>query len=378
MRKPNFISMCSFVAAVCGLLALAAEDATAQALRIPGGTNLSSSAGRRLAATDIDIHWNAPAVRGREGKIWGTDVANYGFMVLGYGSSKPSPWRAGADESTTISFSTDVKINGRDLAAGRYGFFIALYPDSCILIFNRNTAGWGSYFYDSTQDVLRVATRQQKDQEKMQERLTYVFENQGPESLDVALYWEKWRIPFSVSVDAKATTLAFIRAQMSGALGFDPPSLEAAADWCLRNKVNYDQALNWINSATDPSLGGVQGFRTLSVKAGLLAAMGRKSESDEIMSKAIENATVLELHGYGRQLLTEKKVTEAMAVFEKNFKKHKGAWPTHAGMMRGYSAMGDLKKALEHGRQALAQAPDEASRKSLEQAVKTLSEGKPL
>ena len=47
-------------------------------------------------------------------------------------------------------------------------------------------------------------------------------------------------------------------------------------------------------------------------------------------------------------------------------------------MMRGYSAMGNLKKALEHGKQAVAQAPDEANRRALEQAVKTLSEGKPL
>jgi hypothetical protein len=46
--------------------------------------------------------------------------------------------------------------------------------------------------------------------------------------------------------------------------------------------------------------------------------------------------------------------------------------------MRGYSAMGDLKKALEYGKLALAQAPDEAAKRALEQAVKTLSEGKPL
>jgi hypothetical protein len=46
--------------------------------------------------------------------------------------------------------------------------------------------------------------------------------------------------------------------------------------------------------------------------------------------------------------------------------------------MRGYSAMGDLKKSLEHARLALAQAPDEGNRRVLEQAIKTLSEGKPL
>lgn len=67
-----------------------------------------------------------------------------------------------------------------------------------------------------------------------------------------------------------------------------------------------------------------------------------------------------------------------MVVFQKNYAKYKGAWPTNAGIMRRYSATGDFKKALEHAKLALAQAPDEQNRRALEQAVKTLSEGKAL
>lgn len=352
---------------------------TAQLLQIPdGGTNLVSNAGRRLGVTDIDIHWNAPGVKGREGKIWGTDIAPYGFTVLGYGSNVQSPWRAGANENTTVSFSTDVMINGKPLPAGKYGFFIALYEDSSVLIFNKNTEGWGSYFYNKNLDVLHVPTIQQKNQPAIKERLDYTFSKQTDRSVELALEWEKWRIPFTVSVDIKATTLASIRSQMSGAMGFDPASLEAAARWCLQNEVNYDEALNWINSAVDPVLGGVQTFRALSVKSGLLEKTNRKAEADKMMQTALDNASSVELHGYGRQLLAQKKTAEAMAVFQKNYAKYKGAWPTNVGMMRGYSATGDLKKALEHARLALAQAPDDLNRKSLELAVKTLSEGKPL
>jgi tetratricopeptide (TPR) repeat protein len=361
------------------LLLLTSSVASAQQLRIPdGGTNLRSSAGRGVGVTDIDIHWNAPGVKGREGKIWGTDIAPYGFTVLGYGSIVQSPWRAGANENTTMSFSTDVMINGKHLSAGKYGFFIALYPDSSLLIFNKNAEGWGSYFYNSSLDVLRVATIQQKDQKENKERLDYTFAKHTDRSVEIALEWERWRIPFTVSVDLKNTTLASIRTQMSGAIGFDPASLETAANWCLQNEVNYDEALNWINSAVDPNLGGVQSFRTLSIKAGLLNKTNRKAEADKTMQTAIDNASSVELHNYGRQLLAQKKYTEAMAVFQKNYTKFKGAWPTNVGMMRGYSATGDLKKALEHAKLALAQAPDDINRKSLEQAVKTLTEGKPL
>lgn len=351
----------------------------AQLLQLPdGGVNLKSMAGRRVGVTDIEINWNAPGVKGREGNIWGTSIAPYGFTVLGYGSYVASPWRAGANESTTISFSTDVTINGKPLPAGTYGFFIALYPDSCTLIFNRNTAGWGSYFYKSDLDVLRVTTRQQKDLKESKERLDYTFSNQTDRAVEVALEWEKWRIPFKVEVDLLNTTLASIRSQLSGAMGFDPPGLEAAAAWCLQNNVNYEEALGWINVVVDPNLGRVTTFHALSTKAGLLAKLNKKEEADKIMQAALENANVNEMHSYGRQLLAEKRVTEAMVVFEKNHKKYKGAWPTNGGMMRGYSAMGDLKKALEYAKLALAQAPNEENKKFLEQAVKTLESGKPL
>ncbi len=351
----------------------------AQALRLPeGGVNHRSSAGRRVGVTDIEIHWNAPGVKGREGKIWGTPVAWYGYEVLGFGSSMPSPWRAGANESTTISFSTDVTINGQKLSAGKYGFFMALYPDSTTLIFNRNTDGWGSYFYRADLDVLKVKVIQQKDAKESKERLDYTFSKHTDKSVEIAMEWEKWRIPFTVEVDLVNTTLSFIRAQLSGALGFDPPSLEAAATWCLQNNVNYTEGLDWITRATDPNLGATKTFRALSTKAGLLTKLNRKAEADTIMNAALETATAVEMHQYGRQLLAEKKNTEALAVFEKNYKKNKGAWPTNAGMMRGYSAVGNYKKALEHAKLALAQAPDGQNKQFLEQAIKTLSEGKPL
>jgi tetratricopeptide (TPR) repeat protein len=351
----------------------------AQGLRIPNSTvNPPSIVGRTLGATEIEVRWNAPGVKGREGKIWGTDVAPYSFTVLGFGSNKPSPWRAGADENTTIQFSTDVKINGQHLPAGKYGFLIALYADSCTLIFNKNTEAWGAYFYRPELDVLRVKTIQQKDQKESIERLTYNFANQTANSIEIALEWERWRIPFKVEVDLINTTLESIRTQLSGALGFDPPSLLAAANWCLANKVNYEEGLNWINRATDPALGATQTFRALSIKAELLKNLNRQEEADKIMLSALDNATAVELHQYGRNLLNQGKKEEAMKIFEKNYNKHKGAWPTNVGMMRGYSAMGNYKKALEHAKLALPQAPDDLNKRSLEAAIKTLSEGKPL
>lgn len=362
-----------------GLVLLSPFALRAQLLSLPdGGVNQKMWAGQRVGVTDIAIRWNAPGIKGREGKIWGTQVAHYGFVDIGFGTAKSSPWRAGANECTSIEFSTDVTIEGKPLAAGKYGFFIALYPDSCTLIFNQNPDGWGAYFYKPEEDVLRVTVRQQKDLPQSREWLAYTFSNPTDRSVVVALEWERWRIPFTVAVDLEKTTVASIRRQLSGSMGFDPPSMQAAARWCLNNNVNLEEGLLWAQRTTDPSLGGQQTFAALSTRAGLERKLGKTAEADKSMQTAIEKAGVLDLHGYGRQLIGEKKYQEAMAVFQKNYEKHGDTWPTHVGLMRGYSATGDLKKALEHAQIALKQAPDDLNRRSLEGMVKTLSEGKAI
>src|SRR5215510_13009577 len=92
----------------------------------PDGGNRKASVSEQVGIVKIAINYNRPGVKGREGKIWNTSVAHYGFIDLGHGTSSAAPWRAGANENTTISFSHPVNIEGKDLPAGVYGFFIAL------------------------------------------------------------------------------------------------------------------------------------------------------------------------------------------------------------------------------------------------------------
>ncbi len=208
--------------------------------------------------------------------------------------------------------------------------------------------------------------------------MTYQFSKQTAQTVELALEWENWRIPFTIGIDLKKTILADIQEQLSGAIGFDPPSLEAGAKWCLDNDINYAQALNWINSAVMPSLGGVNSFNALSIKSELLEKLGKKEEAKTIQSAALENATINEMHQYGRRLLAAGKKEEAMVVFEKNYNKYKGAWPTNGGMMRGYAANGNNAKALEHAKLALAQAPDAATKRLIADNIELLEKGQPI
>jgi hypothetical protein len=76
--------------------------------------------------------------------------------------------------------------------------------------------------------------------------------------------------------------------------------------------------------------------------------------------------------------LAGKKIDEAKAVFENNHRKFNGAWPTNGGLMRLYSAQGDIEKVLKYAKLALTQAPDEVNKRNLENLIKTLSDGKQI
>ena len=104
--------------------------------------------------------------------------------------------------------------------------------------------------------------------------------------------------------------------------------------------------------------------------------MNRSAESIEVMKKGMPFGSVTELHQYARQLLAQKKNKDAFDVFKINYDKHPNVFTTNMGMARGYSSIGNYKKALEFARKAQPQAPDPANKAGVEKMITTLQEGK--
>jgi hypothetical protein len=220
----------------------------------PNGGNKKAMVSERIGITDVTIHYDRPGVKGREGKIWG-QLVPYGFTDLGFGTSKAAPWRAGANENTTIEFTNDVKVEGKNLPAGKYGFFIAVQPEECTLIFSKNSTSWGSFFYDSTEDALRVKVKPVV-QDKSTEWLKYEFEDETNNSAVVALLWEKWKIPFKVEVALDKQQLESFRRELKSNIGFRPEAWAQAAQYCLQNNINLDEALTWADYAVNGAFVG--------------------------------------------------------------------------------------------------------------------------
>lgn len=355
-------------------LCLCSLSAMAQLTFPADGGNKKASVSEHIGITDVTVSYNRPAVKGREGKIWG-QLVHYGYKDLGFGTSKESPWRAGANENTTISFSTDVSVEGKPLAAGTYGLMMAVQESDVTVIFSKNTSSWGSYFYDLKEDALRVTVKPLKDQPPV-ERLKYEFMNETDSSAVVALEWEKWAIPFTISVNPVQTQLASLRNELRSEKGFRWDAYQQAAAYTADHKTNLDEGLRWADYAISGQFVGEKNFNTLSTKARLLTLLNRTADADALMKEALPMANLQQAYQYGRQLINQKKPKEALTLFQELAKKYPNVFMSNMGMMRSYSAMGDYKTATDWGKKALVQAPDDNNKANVERLLGLLGQGK--
>lgn len=341
---------------------------------IGDGGNKKASVSENIGLAKITINYDRPGVKGREGKIWNTDVAHYGLKDLGFGTSTASPWRAGANENTTIAFSEDVKVEGKDLAAGTYGFHIILGETDDVLIFSKRNDAWGSFYYNPAEDALRVTVRHQQTATST-EWLKYEFINETENSATVALLWEKRMIPFKIEADVHKIQLASFRHELNTKPGFNWLAYVQAARYCLDNNIELEQALAWADQAITERFVGQKNFQTLSTKANVLSKLSRNEESQKIMAEALPLGSMIDLHQYGRALLNSKKPKEALAVFQLNYKNNPDVFTTNVGLGRAYAANKEYKKALPYINKAVRQAPDATNKEFLESLKAKLEKG---
>jgi hypothetical protein len=347
----------------------------------PSGGCQKASVTQYIGPVKVSIEYSSPAVHAtdgtdRRGQIWGKLVP-YGLTNLGFGNGKPGPWRAGANENTVFSVSEPVLIEGKPLAAGHYGLHMIPGPEEWTLIFSKNHTSWGSFFYDDSEDALRVTVKPHKHDYR--EWLAYEFTARRPAEATAELQWEELAVAWSIKVDhIEDIYISRLSNELRNSTGFTYQSYISASQYCVNANTHLDEALKWADAAINMPFIGQSNFATLSNKAQVLSKLGRGPEAQTLMQTAVKlpGTTPLEIHQFGRSLITLKKNEEALKIFQYNAERNGDAWPVHVGLMRGYAAVGDLPKALEHARIALPQAPDEINKKGLADMVKTLSEGK--
>ena len=343
----------------------------------PSGSNQRSEVSQNMGLVKVTIVYNSPDVGGRE--IWGKLVP-YGLSNLKlFRSSEqnPSPWRAGSNENTTISFSHDVEIEGKPLKAGIYGLHMIPGQEAWVIIFSNTSTAWGSFFYVPSEDALRVTVKPTACE--FNEWLTYEFTDRMQNSSTARLKWEKISVPFKINVpNGNDLYVKKLRDEMVSQKGIASwLNAVAATNFCANNKINLEEALTWIQIPLDR---GTKYYPIYLAKGNVLAALNRKDEADALMKEAINlpDATAAQITNYGRQLITATRPKDAMVVFEAGYKR----FPTNAtalvGMARGYSANGDSKKALKFAQDAFKLESDPAAKTNIDGLVKKLEKGEAI
>jgi hypothetical protein len=216
-----------------------------------------------IGTTTITIDYHRPGVKNRT--IWG------GLVPY------DSPWRMGANEATTISFSDPVKIGGADVPAGKYSFFAIPARDKWTLILNKDPEQWGAYGYDQSKDQVRVSATPVAASHN--EWMRFTVDPVSPSSALVTMHWEKLSVPMTVEVDVAKIVWKDIDRELAN-------SYASAANFALDRGERLDEGLVWI----DRALSAGENTFNLWTKARLLQKKGRAAEGVPLMERAIAMA----------------------------------------------------------------------------------------
>jgi hypothetical protein len=223
-----------------------------------------SSVSQTIGTTKIAIDYHRPGVKGRQ--IWG------GLVPY------DQPWRMGANEATTLTVSTPVMIEGKELPAGKYSFFAIPGKDKWTLIINKDPEQWGAYGYDPAKDAMRLEVKPVEAPHT--EWMRFTIDPAGPSSAMVTLNWEKLAVPVKVDVDVKSIVWKSVDSTVASTLG-------SAASWALESGERLDKGLGWIDQSI--AMSGENVFN-LWIKARLLHKLGRAAEAAPVMEKCLAMA----------------------------------------------------------------------------------------
>jgi tetratricopeptide (TPR) repeat protein len=345
-------------------IATTSLGAYSQQITVPRTPSPAATVSQKIGISTVTVNYSRPAVKGRQ--VWGTLVP-YGWNRQAFGNNNEAPWRAGANENTTISFSHDAVVEGLNVPAGTYGLFYVINQDNTgEVILSKDHRSWGSFFYEAANDQLRkkITIRDAP----MTELLTYDFVNLNKNSGDLVLNWEKKQFPIKIEFAVDDIVMANAAEELKGPVGFTWQGFSSAANYALQNKTNYDQAIKWIDQAITQN----RNFNNLRIKADLLKETGKAEESKKLMEEGMGIATEAELNAYGYQLLFAGEHDKAISILKLNTERHPKSANAWDSLGEAYATKGDKKNAIANFKKSLSMNPPANVKANSEKYLKQL------
>jgi len=253
-----------------GLLTSTVADAQSGQIQFPQPSPLGTVK-QRVGLTDIEISYSRPSAKGRP-VVGG---------LLPYGEI----WRTGANGRTTISFSTPVKLNDKEIPAGKYSIFTIPNEKSWTIMLNKNTSG-NALAYDASNEVARIESPAIEIGQNI-ETFTIMINNIRDDSARIDLLWEHTAVPIRLNLDLVSTLQPQIEAAMSG----ENPNKQyyyPAALFYYDHNLDLQKAKTWVEAAIKAN----ETYYNVNLKAKILAKLNDKEgaiaaakHSSELASK---------------------------------------------------------------------------------------------
>ena len=222
-------------AVVCSLLltiSAVPSSAEERPFEVPT-TNPRTTLVQRVAATEFELSYQRPRVKGRE--IFGALVP-WGEV-----------WRTGADSATRIAFDTPIEMEGQRIPAGEYELFTIPDPAEWTVIIHQRQNQWGAYSYDPANDVARLRVRPIRLSEPV-ESFRIGFDRVGNSTAVLQIDWDRTRVPVRIAIDVEETVVPELERMLIEA---ERKPYFLAAMFYYENGLDIDRAAELIGLAVE-------------------------------------------------------------------------------------------------------------------------------
>lgn len=241
----------------------------AQSLKTPAPST-AQTVKQAFGLGDITLDYSRPSAKGRV--IFG-DVVPFGKM-----------WRTGANAATKITFSDDVKVEGKDVKAGTYAIYTIPNKESWeVILYSDLTMGGNTSNYKAENEVLRVVVKPTA-LTKSVETFTINLSDVTATSTTLEFIWEKTSVPVKITTEIDSKVMKNIETTMA----VDARPYFQAANYYYENNKDLNQALIWVNQAVEQN---PKAFWITMLKARIELKLNDKKAAIATAEKTVALAT---------------------------------------------------------------------------------------
>ena len=213
---------------------------------------------QQVGLTDVTVEYSRPSMKGRTLFV---DVESFGKI-----------WRTGANASTKITFSDDVKVEGNNVPAGTYALYTIPDPSSwTVMLYKDLTLGGNIAKYDESKEVTRFKVTRKRLSEPV-ETFTISIGNFVENAAELALQWGEYHVPIKLEVEYDERVVKAIESTMAG-----PSRGEyyVAARYYYNSDRDLAQAYEWAKKANEMG----ERYWQLRLQAQIEAKLGKYKEA---------------------------------------------------------------------------------------------------